>query len=181
MPDFAPLDLGPVHHTAYVVDDIEATAEALAGQFGAGPFQFLAEVPVQNVTSRGEPGEFVHGSAFGLCNGVPIELMKIEKMAPERASERFALTPPRFHHFAYALPADTVEAVREKLVGRGMPEYLRAQFGEDVDFTYHDASATLGHDLEIHVDSEGLRGFFALITGAAEGWDGSTDLLRSPF
>ena len=180
MPDFVPLELGPVHHCAYVVDDIEATAAALAEQFGAGPFFFLAEVPVFNVTSRGEPGVFAHASAFGMCNGVPVELMKIDRLAPARASERFAGATPRFHHFAYALPAEAVDAVREDLAGRGMPEYLRAEFGDDVEFTYHDAGATLGHDLEIHVDSEGLRGFFAMITGAAAGWDG-TDLLRSPF
>ena len=48
----------------------------------------------------------------------------------------------------------------------------------DVDFTYHDASASLGHDIELHVDSDGLRGFFAMFESAAADWDGSTDLLR---
>jgi hypothetical protein len=39
-----------------------------------------------------------------------------------------------------------------------------------------DASAVLGHDLEIHIDSQGLREVFAMVTGAAEGWDGSEPL-----
>ena len=58
-----------------------------------------------------------------------------------------------------------------------MPEDLfRPQLGE-VDTTLHDASAALGHDIEIHVENDGLRGFFEMVKGGAEGWDGS-DRLR---
>jgi hypothetical protein len=32
----------------------------------------------------------------------------------------------------------------------------------------------LGHDIEIHVDSQGLRDFFQMVR--AEGWDGSEPL-----
>ncbi len=172
-------DLGQIHHLAYVVEAIEPAAQRLHEQFGAGPFFFLDEVPVSDVTSRGEPAEFVHASAFGICNEVPVELMVIDRMAPDRAAARFAGdVTPRFHHVAYAVPADTLDAVRASLEASGLPEYLHAHFGEDVDFTYHDASASLGHDIELHADSEGLRGFFAMFESAAEGWDGS-DLMRA--
>ncbi|MBS1678255.1 MAG: VOC family protein [Actinobacteria bacterium] len=172
-------DLGKIHHLAYVVDSIEAAAKRLHEQFGAGPFFFLDEVPVTDVTSRGEPAEFVHASAFGICNQVPVELMVIAAMAPERAAARFAApSPPRFHHVAYAVPPADVESTRARLESVGLPEYLHARFGDDVDFTYHDASASLGHDLELHADSDGLRGFFAMFAAAAAGWDGS-DLLRA--
>jgi hypothetical protein len=173
------VNLGQIHHLAYVVEEIEPAARRLNEQFGAGPFFHLEQVPVVDVTSRGEPAEFVHGSAFGLCNGLPVELMQIERLAPARAAERFASpVTPRFHHIAYAVPPATLGAVREQMEAAGLPEYLHARFGEDVDFTYHDASASLGHDLEIHADSEGLRGFFAMFAEAADGWDGSTDLIR---
>ena len=172
-------DLGKIHHLAYVVEEIPAAAQLLNEQFGAGPFFFIDEVPVTDVTSRGEAAEFVHASAFGICNEVPVELMVIEKLAPERAAERFAGTTfPRFHHIAYAVPAAEVESTRAALEESGLPEYLQASFGEDVNFTYHDGSASLGHDIELHVDSDGLRGFFAMFEGAAAEWDGSTDLLR---
>jgi hypothetical protein len=39
---------------------------------------------------------------------------------------------------------------------RGLPRYLSAQLGE-TDNTFHYASASLGHDIEIHVDCKGLR------------------------
>ncbi len=175
-------DLGKIHHLAYVVDDIPAAAQKLNEQFGAGPFFAIDVVPVEDVTSQGEPAEFVHASAFGMSNGVPVELMVIDQMAPERAADRFAGdTFPRLHHIAYAVPADEVEATRTALEESGMPEYLSARFGEDVNFTYHDGSDSLGHDIEMHVDSEGLRGFFAMFEGAAAEWDGSTDLVRPAF
>jgi hypothetical protein len=172
------MSLGRIHHLAYVVDAIEPAARRLHDQFGAGPFFVLDEVPVTDVTSRGEPGEFVHASAFGICNEVPVELMVIARMAPARAAERFAgTTTPRFHHLAYAVPPAELDSIRAGLESSGLPEYLHARFGEDVDFTYHDGSASLGHDIELHADSDGLRGFFAMFESAAESWDG-TDLLR---
>lgn len=175
-------DLGKIHHLAYVVEDIPAAAQLLNEQFGAGPFFYIDVVPVEGVTSQGEPAEFVHASAFGICNEVPVELMVIDKMAPERAADRFAGTTfPRFHHIAYAVSAAEVEAARVALEESGLPEYLHAHFGEDVDFTYHDGSASLGHDIEMHVDSDGLRGFFAMFDAATAEWDGSTDLVRPAF
>jgi hypothetical protein len=50
-----------------------------------------------------------------------------------------------------------------------------AQLGE-AEMTLHDASAALGHDIEIHVDSKGLRAFFEMVRVSAESWDGSEPL-----
>jgi Glyoxalase/Bleomycin resistance protein/Dioxygenase superfamily len=182
MPDSGQPDLGQIHHLAYVVEEIEPAARRLHEQFGAGPFFYLEDVPVEDVTSRGEPAEFVHGSAFGICNDMPIELLKIARIEPARADERFVRNDngtPRLQHVAYVVPRATVEAVRADLEASGLPEYLSARIGDDVDFSYHDAGATLGHDLELHADSDGLRGFFAMFREAAASWDGS-DLLRPP-
>src|SRR4051812_47662099 len=68
------------HHYAYLVENIEATVERLAEQLGAGPFFLFENVPLQNLTSR---GEFVHHSAFGYCGGGPIELMEIVRLVPD--------------------------------------------------------------------------------------------------
>lgn len=76
------------HHYAYVVENIEATVERLAEQLGAGPFFLVENVPLENITSRGEPAEFVHHSAFGYCGGGPIELMEIVRLVPERIEGR---------------------------------------------------------------------------------------------
>jgi methylmalonyl-CoA/ethylmalonyl-CoA epimerase len=147
------------HHYAYVVENIESTVERLAEQLGAGPFFLVENVPLENIISRGEPAEFVHHSAFGCCGGDPVELMEIVRLVPERIEGRFSGARPGVHHVAWAVPPASVEGLRRELEDRGLPEYLSAQLGE-LDITFHDASATLGHDIEIHVDSQGLRDFF---------------------
>ena len=163
------------HHYAYVVENIEATVERLAKQLGAGPFFFVENVPLENVTSRGEPAEFVHHSAFGTCGEGPIELMETVRLVPERIEDRFSGARPRVHHVAWAVPPASVEDLRRELEDRGLPEYLSAQLGE-VNSTLHDASASLGHDIEIHVDCQGLRDFFQMVRESAEAWDGSEPL-----
>ena len=65
--------------------------------------------------------------------------------------------------------------MRRSLDQRGLPEYLSAELGETHN-TFHDASASLGHDIEIHDDVPGLRDFFEMVRGAADGWDGSEPL-----
>jgi hypothetical protein len=132
-------------------------------------------VPLENLLSRGEPAEFVHNSAFGYCGGGAIELIEIISLAPERVEEGFAAPRPGIHHVAYAVPPAEVADLRSSLDQRGLSLYLSAQLGE-VDITLHDASASLGHDIEVHVDSQGFRDFFEIVSGGAEGWDGSEPL-----
>jgi hypothetical protein len=45
--------------------------------------------------------------------------------------------------------------------------------------TYHEAANTIGHQVELHADNQGLRDFFAMIHGASVEWDGS-EPLRTP-
>jgi catechol 2,3-dioxygenase-like lactoylglutathione lyase family enzyme len=167
--------LGEPHHYAYIVEDIEGTVNRLVDQLGAGPFFLVESVPLENVLSRGQPAEFVHNSAFGYCGGRAIELMETVSLAPERVEKRFSAPRPGVHHVAYAVPPTEVAELRSSLDERGLPQYLSAQLGE-LDITFHDASAALGHDIEIHVDSKGLRDFFEMVGGGAEGWDGSEPL-----
>ena len=171
------LGLGEPHHYAYVVDDVEATANRLVAQLAAGPFFLIEDVPVENVVSRHEQGEFAHSSAFGMYDAGVIELIQTFRLAPERVEEGFSGPRPRIQHVAYVAPASKVTDLRGSLDERGLTQYLSSQLG-GVETTLHDASATLGHDIEIHGDNDGLRGFFGMVKDAGDGWDGSEPLRR---
>ena len=164
--------LGPLHHRAYLVESIEDTVARLVGQFGAGPFFALENVRLENVTSRGEVAEFSHNSAFGHLGDDPIELMEMNQLSPARVAERFSGPRPRLHHIAWVVQPSSVEQVREALETNGAAAYLQANL-DDIDLSFHDSSALLGHDVEIHADAESLRGFFTMFREAAENWDGS--------
>jgi hypothetical protein len=167
--------LGEPHHCAYVVEHIEATVKRLVDQLGAGPFFLIERVPVENVHSRGEPAEFVHNSAFGACGDGTIELMEVVSLAPERVEKAFSGPWPRVQHVGYVVPPAEVADLRRSLDERGLSQYLSSQIG-DAETTLHDASAVLGHDIEIHADNDGLRGFFEMVRAGAEDWDGSEPL-----
>src|SRR3954465_3735521 len=167
--------LGEAHHYAYVVDDIEATVNRLVDQLGAGPFFLIENVPLENVLSRGEPAEFVHNSAFGSCDGSAIELIEVVSLAPQRVESGFSGARPRIQHVGYVVPATEVADLRSSLDERGVTQYLSSPPGES-ETTPPDAPWALGHDMEIHVDIQGLRDFFSMVSGAAEGWDGSEPL-----
>jgi hypothetical protein len=167
--------LGEPHHSAYVVEDIETTVSRLVDQLGAGPFFLIENVPLENVLSRGQPAEFVHNSAFGYCGDGAIELIETVRLAPARVERGFSAPRPRIQHVAYVVPSTEVVDLRSALDERGLTQYLSTWLGQ-VETTLHDASAALGHDIEIHADNEGLQGFFGMVRDAADGWDGSEPL-----
>jgi hypothetical protein len=167
--------LGEPHHHAYVVEGIETTVDRLVEQLGAGPFFRIENVPLEDVISRGEPAEFVHNSAFGRCGDGTIELIEVVSVAPGRVEKAFSPPLPRVHHVAYVVSPARVVDLRTSFDERGLPEYLSSRFG-GVETTLHDASATLGHDIEIHEDNQGLHDFFGMVSSAAQGWDGSDPL-----
>jgi len=168
---------GPVHHLAYLVDDLEAAVEHLVTEFSAGPFFVLRDVAFEHLTSHGEPATFAHDSAFGQCGAVPVEVIQVKRLEPELVRAGFALTSPQLHHSAYVVAPEHLAAAREDLERRGLPAFLHAITG-DIDSTLHDAAATLGHHVELHADCQQLRDVFGMVRDASVGWDGS-DPLRS--
>jgi catechol 2,3-dioxygenase-like lactoylglutathione lyase family enzyme len=167
----------PIHHVAYLVDDLEQAVDRLVSEFDAGPFFVLRNVTFEHLTSRGEPATFAHDSAFGQCGAVPIEVIEVKRLEPELVRGGFALTPPQLHHTAYVVAPEDLAAAREDLERRGLPAFLHAITG-DIDSTLHNAAATLGHHVELHADCQQLRDVFGMVRDASIDWDGS-DPLRS--
>ncbi len=102
-----------------------------------------------------------------------MELMQRVALAPSASSSAY-LAVARLHMSATSC-ASKVADLRRSLEERGLPQYLSSWLG-GVETTVHDASVALGHDIEIHADNAGLRDFFGMVLGAAEGWDGSAPL-----
>lgn len=167
--------LGSPHHSAYLVESIEATVTRLVDDLGAGPFILIEDVPLEIVRSRGEEARFDHSSAFGSLGGHPIELLEAKRVEPAEAAARLSGPTPRLHHVGYALAESAAAEARAELEERGLGAYLTSRFGE-TENSFHDASAILGHDLEIQIDAPAFREFFAMVLGAAEDWDGSEPL-----
>lgn len=133
------------------------------------------DVSLEQVTSQGQPATFHHGSAFGQCGAVPIELIQLKRVEPEHIRERFSLSAPQLHHAAYVVARERLAEVRDNLERRGLPVILHATMG-DLDLTFHDAASLTGHHMELHADSQGFRDFFGMVHSASVGWYGSNPL-----
>jgi len=161
--------LDPPHHYAYIVRDLDEAIEEMVLRLGAGPFLRPPRASSQRASSAFGAAAFEHSSAFGQCGSFAIELMQIHNVAPARAKRAFDPPYGRLHHVAWVVPS--LDRGIESLESRGFDHYLRAGFGE-IDFAFHDARGTLGHDIELHQECGPLRGFWSAIREASIDWDG---------
>jgi catechol 2,3-dioxygenase-like lactoylglutathione lyase family enzyme len=167
----------PLHHVAYLVDDLPTAVEQWVAATGAGPFIHLGDhVTFEETLLDGAPCAFDHASAIGRWGPVFLELMQLHEDVTPALERR--LRPPggaggaRVAHVAYLAEDPVAESAR--LEAAGMPQFLELREGA-VRIAVHEAPL-LGHPIEVHEDSEAINGLFATIAAAAEGWDGSDPL-----
>lgn len=156
---------GPVQ-LAYGVADVEAAARRWAIHHGAGPFFVRRHIAVRDVLVDGEPGQFDHSSAYGWLGSLMVELVAVHDPP--------ALSWSGLHHVAHFV--DSFEQAGAELDALGWPPALVATAG-GTRFAFHDARSDLGHLVEIYEPNDDLRRFYAMVSAAAEGWDG-TDPVR---
>lgn len=167
----------PISHLSYAVGDLPRAVDLWATTFGAGPFFVLEHVQFDELEHDGSPAFFDHSAAFGQWGSVAVELQQVFEARPDWLAQRVALAPPQLNHVAYISP--DVEADSARLEQLGMPRFMFARLGA-VEVTFHDASASLGHAIEIHRESDHIHDFFAAVASAAAGWDGEDRFRLGP-
>lgn len=164
--------LGELHHIGYIVDDLRSAVMEFSAATGAGPFFVTRHVNLdQTVTGDGEPADYDHSGAIGQLGDITVEFMEVHHMSPETVSQPLlSLRRPGLHHIAWVV--DDWDHVVGELNRAGAPSYMQARFGA-MHTSYHDASSTLGHHIEIHQRNDDLSAFFDMIREASIGWDGA--------
>ena len=153
---------------AYAVADVGNAAAEFAASMGAGPFFIARHIPVQSARVHGVPGQFDHSSAYGQWGDVMVELV---------VEHTVAIVAPGtgVHHVAFMVPS--LPAAVAWCVAQDWPEVLWAELAGGLQFAFCDARPQLGHLIEIYEPSVKLLDFYAMVAGAAKGWDG-TDPVR---
>ena len=165
----------PIEHIGYVVEDLTEAAEQWSRTFGAGPFLLLEHIVFEELEHDGKPVVWDHSAAFGRWGDITVELQQIFTLEPQDALGPMLMHPAdRPNHVAYLCDDPSDES--DRLEQLGSPKLLHGKTGP-VEVTFHDVP-WLGHSIELHKDSEFIRGFFADIERAAQGWDG-VDPLRA--
>jgi hypothetical protein len=174
--DSVPGTLGPPVQLAYVVDDVWTAAPAFAARFGAGPFFVNEHIPCTDVVHRGRPGTFDHTSAYGQWGTLMVELVMQHDARPSAIRDMYAPGETGLHHIAYFV--DDLDDTARRLEAQGYPQAQIAVAGGGTRFAFHDAVATLGHMFELYEPNDRLLGFYAMVAGAAQGWDGREPVRR---
>lgn len=135
---------------------------------GIGPFFALDHIAVRDVVYRGEPAEFDHSSAFGQWGPIMVELLCDHGglFAGHRG----------VHHVAHLVPE--LDVARQWCTENGFAEAMSATTARGMPFVFHDATATLGHYIELYEPNPGVLGLYQLVADASRDWDG-TDPIRS--
>ena len=170
------IDLGAPVQIAYAVNDLDAAARWWADVVGAGPFFVNEHIAVMNVRYRGQPASFDHSSAYGQWGSVMVELVKDHTVGDSPVRDVVGVGGEGLHHLAF-FTAD-LAAVSARLAALGWPEALYAETASGQAFMFHDATAQLGHMMELYEPTPALVGFYAAVADAARGWDGH-DPVRS--
>lgn len=124
-----------IHHTAFLVRDLETTAQRLSDTLGIGPWNVFTIAPAECLV-RGEPSPFTFRAALATVGGGTFELITPHtgRSIYDEHLEKFG---DGFHHTCLVYP--TMDAVREakaELRRQGMEIIQEGSAGDVFDFGY---------------------------------------------
>lgn len=162
----------PIRQVAYFCADARQAAESHHRQFGSGPF-FLAEhIPLKSCIHRGIARELDHTSAYGQWGEVMIEFVQQNNPGPSVFHDLYPEDSGRYGLHHVALFVDDVDDAARRLAENGFATACRAEMNDGFVFAFADATATLGHMLELYVAVPSLAGFYRAVARAADEYDG---------
>jgi hypothetical protein len=124
-----------LHHTCFLVRDLEATAQQMADDLGIGPWNIWTIVPAE-CRVHGRKGAFTFRVALATVGGGTYELVSPHS-GHSVYDEHLAEHGPGFHHTCLVYP--TLQAVREakaELRRKGREPVQEAEGGDVFEFAY---------------------------------------------
>ncbi len=140
-------DKGTLHHTCFVVNDVEKTARSLADKLAIGPWGIWTIAPeVSQVHGRDVPISFKLAIApIGDSNYELIEPLSGESVYKEHLRTK----GEGFHHTCIAYESmEAMRAAKDELVEQGRTIVQSGGMGDAVEFYYFDIEET-GEVLEL--------------------------------
>ncbi|HSJ14353.1 MAG TPA: VOC family protein [Longimicrobiales bacterium] len=124
-----------LHHTCFLVRDLEGTAQALADALGVGPWNVWTIQPVE-CRVHGQPSPFSFRVALATVGGGTFELI-----APHTGrtvyDEHLEKHGEGYHHICMVYPSlEAVRAAKAELLRQGRELIQEAAAGDVFDFGY---------------------------------------------
>jgi hypothetical protein len=164
------IDVPAIHHLGYVVDgELSAAATRFAARLGAGPFFAMEHIAFDEVTYLGQPAVYDHSSCFGRWGPLILELTRVHEVAPGGLAARLVAPGAGVGHVAWL--ADSLADESARLEAAGLEPFHAGRTGP-ASAVWFDGSGLLGHPVEVLERREELLRFYAMVSAAAEGWQG---------
>ena len=163
----------PVRQIAYLVPDIAAAARTHAATFGSGPYFTMYHVPLASSVHRGIDREFDHSSAYGQWGDMMIEFVEVHSTDPSAFSDVYPAGSDQYGLHHTAIMVEQLDTAIARFEAQDMPLAQLSETTTGTAFAFMDATATLGHMIELYPASEVLTGFYDMVRDAARSWDGS--------
>jgi len=160
----------PVAQIAYFVSDIEAAAAKMAAAFGAGPFYLVRQIELAWAEHRGQACTYVHSSAYGQWGQVMMELVQQDSDGPSPFRDLYAPGEEGLHHVATMV--NSLSEAGSHYAAADITVATRSMTRTGTEFWFLDATATLGHFIEVYEKTPQLLDFYSFIAEAAEGCRG---------
>ena len=156
-----------LHHTCFVVRDLEGTAQRLADSLGVGPWHIWTIVPEQ-CTVNGQPSPFSFRLALATMGGGTFELIAPHG-GPSPFSEYLDEHGEGYHHACLFYPSiDAVRAAKAELRRQGRELVVEGGTGDMFEFGYFRAPE-IGSLLEVlYLDASQLPPPEGVIVPAGE-------------
>lgn len=153
---------GPVQ-IAYAVEDLETAMQWWVAR-GVGPFFVRHHIELDKSRMRGQPAAFDFSAALGQWGDVMVELICEHHDDDERVGPSSGI-----HHLAFFV--EDLAASQLRLIEHGWAEALYAEVANS-PFALHDATAELGHLIEVYHEDARRADLFELVRSTAFDWDG---------
>ena len=164
------LHLGPVAQLGYVVDDIAAAMRHWTTVLGVGPFSYLDEAPLRDVTYRDAPTAARIGVALSYSGDMQIELIQQLDDAPSVYTDFLRAHGPGLHHLGYA--ADDFDLSVAALADAGYVPIQHGNSGPATRFAYFPTDTHGGTMVEL-LEMTMMTPFFEHIRRTTLDWDGA--------
>ncbi len=167
-------DIGPVMQIAFVPDDFDAALRHWTEVMGVGPFFLLEKISLERMRYKGKPSDISFTIALAYWGDIQVELIRQES---EGASIYVDMpNGGAMHHVC--LLTDDIEKAKAIAAEAGAELLVEAKVGADGAVIYVDTKGYPGGIVEVLQPASGSEGLFAMMRGAARGWDGSDPIRK---
>ena len=159
----------PIHHVGYWVDDVDAGMAQFSSLLGIGPFQAMDHVVFAQFAMPGRDDAIVfdHAAAFAAWGPIVLELNAVHEIDAGLA-ELLRPVPGAVSHVSWLAPDLDAEVAR--LAEHGCTLINTAQTGP-VSVAWVTGGHLLPHPIEVHLDTEFMRGMHGRLVALADGWN----------